>query len=120
MISLALVPAVKEDRARQLAARLEKAVGEGRMGEVDECSSALLALALPDRRAELDDEAWFELNKTIRRAIPDYAAPYLLDPSICDQVAEVLRREQASVLLALVQSAAGSGSLLLQLPCDAA
>ncbi|MDB6175019.1 MAG: hypothetical protein JWL59_4330 [Chthoniobacteraceae bacterium] len=118
MISLALVPAVREDRARQLAARLEEAVGEGRMVEVDECSSALLALALLDPRAELEDEAWFEINKTIRQAIPDYAAPYLLDPSICARLAEVLRREQASVLLDLIQSAADSGSLLLQLPCD--
>ena len=120
MIILALIPPVREDRARQLAAGLEKAVSAGRMAEVDECASALLALAQPNPRAELDENAWFEINKTIRQAIPDYAAPYLLDPSIFGFIAEILRREAASILLDLIQSAEGTGSLLLQLPFDLA
>lgn len=118
MITLALIPPERADQAKSLAQDLQEAVSAGRMTEVDDHSNALLKLANPEGAVEIGDQLWFEINRKLRQWVPDYAAPYLLDPAILGDAHEKLDRTATTEFLTVLKAASDSCCLILQLPTD--
>ena len=118
MITLALIPPAHADQAKSLAQELQEVVSAGRMTQVDALSNELLKLANREGKVEIGDELWFEINHKLRQWVPDYAAPYLLDPATLGEAHEKLDRTATTDFLSVLEAASNSGYLLLQLPTD--
>lgn len=119
MITLTIIPSENISAALSLATALEKVVGDGAMSKVDEFSSALLATAQYERPICISHASWMELNRKIRRSMPDYAASYVIPPETCSKLLCLVGEEDANRLHVLLGAAVSSGSYLLQIPLDA-
>jgi hypothetical protein len=119
-IKFAIILEDYRDRAFSASERLETAVQDGEMLNVDLISEELVSLCEKDNSIFISEDYWHRFVSSVRKRKPVFKTNYLFDVAQSQEILELGLNREFPDITSVFEIAAGTGSLVLQLPVEEA